>query len=138
MQQAVTDIRIQSPVAYTQPCTQGSTLTDSSMSTELSTSPRAQRALTQALWDIWFPRTAQSAGESGPKPAALWAHAFIWFVRPLLLALGYLVQALANRRVRTQRRAPALSAARVISVGNAIVGNIKYYLHRFSKRFVSI
>ncbi|MFZ9763865.1 MAG: tetraacyldisaccharide 4'-kinase [Burkholderiaceae bacterium] len=92
------------------------------MSTELSTSPRAQRALTQALWDIWFPRTAQSAGESGPKPAALWARAFIWFVRPLLLALGYLVQALANRRVRAQRRAPALSAARVISVGNAIVG----------------
>ncbi|MGA0014371.1 MAG: tetraacyldisaccharide 4'-kinase, partial [Burkholderiaceae bacterium] len=92
------------------------------MSTELSTSPRAQRALTQALWDIWFPRTAQSAGESGPKPAALWARAIIWCGWPLLLALGYLVEVVANRRVTAQRRAPALSAARVVSVGNAIVG----------------
>ena len=122
MQHAVTDIRIRAPVAYTQPCTQGSTLTDSGMSTELSTSPGAQRALTQALWDIWFPRTRPPLGSVQTKPAPLWARTVVWFGWPLLVLLGHLVQTLAKRRVTAQRLAPHLSKTRVVSVGNAIVG----------------
>jgi tetraacyldisaccharide 4'-kinase len=122
MQQTATDIRIRAPVAYTQPCTQGSTLTDSSMSTELSTSPRAQRALTQALWDFWFPRTTPTPGQVAAKPAPLWARTVVWFGWPLLLLLGSVVQAMAKRRVKAQQLAPQLATARVLSVGNAIVG----------------
>jgi tetraacyldisaccharide 4'-kinase len=92
------------------------------MSTELSTSPRAQRALTQALWDIWFPQTTPTPGTVQAKPAALWARMVVWLGWPLLLLLGQLVQAMAKRRVKAQRLAPHLSAARVVSVGNAIVG----------------
>ena len=92
------------------------------MSTELSTSPRAQRALTQALWDIWFPRTAPASGPVQAKPAPRWARTVVWFGWPLLALLGHLVQTLAKRRVTAQRRAPHLAQTRVVSVGNAIVG----------------
>ena len=122
MQHAVTDIRIRAAVAYTQPCTQGSTLTDSGMSTELSTSPRAQRALTQALWDIWFPGTAPSPGQVEAKPAPFWARMVVWFGWPMLVLMGSLVQAMAKRRVKAQQLAPHLPSTRVVSIGNAIVG----------------
>ncbi|MFZ9140235.1 MAG: tetraacyldisaccharide 4'-kinase [Burkholderiaceae bacterium] len=92
------------------------------MSTELSTSPGAQRALTQALWDIWFPQKAAAQREGGPKAAPTWARALIWCGWPLLLVSAVLVEALAKRRVRAQQLAPKLTAAPVLSVGNAIVG----------------
>lgn len=92
------------------------------MSTELSTSPGAQRALTQALWDIWFPRADSVSGSAGLKPAPFWARVVVRCGWPLLLLLGYGVQAIAKRRVTAQRLAPHLSKARVLSIGNAIVG----------------
>ncbi len=109
-------------MAYTQACNQGSTLTDSGMSTELSTSPRTQRVLTEALWDIWFPRTAKSRGERRTGRSPAWARALIWCGWPLLLVGAVLVEAWARRRVRVQQRAPKLAATPVLSVGNAIVG----------------